>query len=110
MRSVRDHVPYDIWRGKKLLQVTEGNVVDYGAIEEFIAQLGERFQIAEIAFDPWNSAYLIQRLEAEYGFTMIQIAQRVSTMSAPTKEFEKLVLEKKLPMMETRFYAGILTI
>ena len=96
LRSVRDHVPYDIWRSKNLLQVTEGNVVDYSAIEDFIATLGERFNIAEIAFDPWNSAYLVQRLEAEYNFTMVQIAQRVSTMSAPTKEFEKLVLEKKI--------------
>ena len=96
LRSVRDHVPYDIWRGRNLLQVTEGNVVDYGAIEEFIARLGERFQIAEIGFDPWNATFLSQRLEAEYGFTMVQIAQRVSTMSAPTKEFEKLVLEKKI--------------
>ena len=96
LRSGRDHVPYDVWEKRGLLNVTEGNVVDYAAVEEFIARLGERFQIAEIAFDPWNATYLTQRLEVEYDFTMIQIAQRVSTMSAPTKEFEKLVLEKKI--------------
>ena len=96
LRSRRDHVPYDTWQRRGLLNVTEGNVVHYAAIEQFICELGERFQLKEIAFDPWNSAYLVQRLEAEYGFTMVQIAQRVSTMSAPTKEFEKLVLEKKI--------------
>ena len=96
LRSRRDHVPYDIWEKRGLLHVTDGNVVHYGAIEEFIGELGERFNIAEIAFDRWNATQLTQRLEDEYGFTMIQFGQGFSSMSAPTKEFEKLVLEKRI--------------
>ena len=96
LRTNRDHVPYDLWQRRGLLNVTEGNVVDYAAIEQFIAELGERFQIAEIAFDRWNATYLIQRLEGEYNFTMVQFGQGLSSMSAPTKELERLILEKRL--------------
>ena len=96
LRSRRDHVPYDTWKKLGLLQVTEGNVVDYGAIEEFISQLSERFNIAEIAFDRWNATFLTQRLESEYGFTIVQFGQGIKSMNAPTKELEKMVLEKKI--------------
>lgn len=96
LRSKRDHVPYDLWERQGFLNVTEGNVVHYGAIEEFIAESGERFNIREIAFDRWNATQLTQRLEEEFGFTMIQFGQGFGSMSAPTKEFEKLVLEQKI--------------
>ena len=96
LRVRRDHVPYDLWERGGFLNVTEGNVVHYGAIESFIAQLGEKFNIREIAFDRWNATQLTQRLEDEYGFTMVQFGQGFSSMSAPTKSFEKLVLERRI--------------
>ena len=48
-RVNRDHVPYDLWERQGFLQTTEGNVVHYGYIEKFIENLGERFNIREIA-------------------------------------------------------------
>lgn len=96
LRSRRDHVPYDLWRREGLLNVTEGNVVNYSYIEKFIGELGKKFQIQEIAFDRWNATQLTQNLEAEYDFQMVQFGQGFASMSAPTKELEKLVLERKI--------------
>lgn len=96
LRSRRDHVPYDLWQKENLLQVTEGNVVDYDFVEKFIGNLKEKFDIQEIAFDRWNATQLTQNLEADYEFTMVQFGQGFASMSAPTKELEKLVLEKKI--------------
>lgn len=96
LRVSRDHVPYDVWQKRGLLQVTDGNVVDYSAIEQFITELGERYRIAEIAFDRWNAIYLTQRLEGEHDFTMVQFGQGFGSMSPPTKELERLILEKKI--------------
>ena len=96
LRTRRDHVPYDLWKKEKLLQVTEGNVVDYSYVESFIGGLKEKFQIREIAFDRWNATQLTQNLEAEYEFTMVQFGQGFASMSSPTKELEKLVLERKI--------------
>ncbi len=54
LRVRRDHVPYDVWQRQGYLMTTEGNVVHYGFIENFIDELGGRFNIREIAFDRWG--------------------------------------------------------
>lgn len=96
LRVRRDHVPYDLWQKQGYFQVTEGNVVNYDTLEKFIGELGERYQIQEIAFDRWNATQLTQRLEGEYNFTMVQFGQGFTSMTAPTKELERLILEKKI--------------
>ena len=95
LRVRRDHVPYDIWERQGFLQTTEGNVVHYGYIEKFIEQLGERFNIREIAFDRWGAVQMVQNLEG-MGFTVVPFGQGFKDMSPPTKELMKLTLEQKL--------------
>ena len=55
LRVRRDHVPYDLWEKEGYLETTEGNVIHYGFIEKFIENLGNRFNIREIAFDRWGA-------------------------------------------------------
>ena len=95
VRVNRDHVPYDVWERHGYLQTTEGNVVHYGFIEQFIERLGERFNIREIAFDRWGAVQMVQNLEG-MGFTVVPFGQGFKDMSPPTKELMKLVLEQKI--------------
>ena len=95
LRVRRDHVPYDVWERQGYLQTTEGNVVHYGFIEKFIEQLGERFNIREIAFDRWGAVQMVQNLE-DMGFTVVPFGQGFKDMSPPTKELMKLTLEQKI--------------
>ena len=95
LRVRRDHVPYDVWQRQRKLETTEGNVVHYGYIEKFIEQLGERFNIREIAFDRWGAVQMVQNLEG-MGFTVVPFGQGFASMSPPTKELMKLVLEEKI--------------
>ena len=95
LRVRRDHVPYDLWERQGKLFTTEGNVVHYGYIEQFIEHLGERFNIREIAFDRWGAVQMVQNLEG-MGFTVVPFGQGFKDMSPPTKELMKLVLEKKI--------------
>lgn len=95
LRVNRDHVPYDVWERHGYLQTTEGNVVHYGFIEQFIERLGERFNIREIAFDRWGAVQMVQNLEG-MGFTVVPFGQGFKDMSPPTKELMKLVLEQKI--------------
>ena len=95
LRVRRDHVPYDLWERQGVLMTTEGNVVHYGYIEKFIEQLGERFNIREIAFDRWGAVQMVQNLEG-MGFTVVPFGQGFKDMSPPTKELMKLVLEQKI--------------
>jgi len=95
LRVRRDHVPYDLWNKQGYIQTTEGNVVHYGYIEQFIEKLGEKYNIREIAFDRWGAVQMVQNLEG-MGFTVVPFGQGFKDMSPPTKELMKLVLEQKL--------------
>jgi len=95
LRVRRDHVPYDQWAKRGYIQTTEGNVVHYGFIERFICELGERYDIREIAHDRWNATMMVQTLEDD-GFTMVPFGQGFKDMSPPTKELMRLVLEHRL--------------
>ena len=93
LRVRRDHVPYDLWEKEGYLETTEGNVIHYGFIEKFIENLGERYNIREIAFDRWGAVQMVQNLEG-MGFTVVPFGQGFKDMSPPTKELMNLVLEK----------------
>ena len=95
LRVRRDHVMYDQWERQGFIQTTEGNVVHYGFIEKFICELGERYNIREIAYDRWNATMMVQTLEDD-GFTMIPFGQGFRDMSPPTKELMRIVLEHRL--------------
>ena len=95
IRVNRDRVPYDLWERQGYLQTTEGNVIHYGFIEKFIEQLGERYNIREIAFDRWGAVQMVQNLEG-MGFTVVPFGQGFKDMSPPTKELMKLVLEERI--------------
>ena len=94
-RVAKDHVPYDIWYQQNLLEATEGNVIHYGYIEQFIDELGKMYNIKEIAFDRWGAVQMSQNLE-NLGFTIIPFGQGFKDMSPPTKELMNLVLSGKL--------------
>ena len=91
-RVRRTSVPYDVWHQQGYLMATEGNVIHYGFIEEFINELGEKYHILEIAFDRWGAVQMTQNLEG-MGFTVVPFGQGFKDMSPPTKEFYKLLME-----------------
>ena len=95
LRVRRDHVPYDIWKGQGHLLTTEGNVIHYGFIEKFIEELGQDYNIQEIAFDRWGAVQMVQNLDGA-GFTVVPFGQGFKDMSPPTKELMKLTLEKRI--------------
>ena len=95
LRVRRDHVPYDVWVKQGFMKTTEGNVVHYGFIENFIDELGVKYNIREIAFDRWGAAQMVQNLE-ELGFTVVPFGQGFKDMSPPTKELMRLTLDQKI--------------
>jgi phage terminase large subunit-like protein len=94
-REKRDRVPYERWARQGLIEMTPGNVIDYDRIRMRINELGQRFHIQELAIDPWNATQLSLQLQGD-GFEVIQFGQGFKEMTAPTKEFEKLVISRKI--------------
>lgn len=94
-RARRDRVPYDAWARDGWITATEGNVIDFATIRADIEALGEVYNIREIAFDRWGAMQISQDLSGA-GFTMVPFGQGFASMSAPTKELLRLVLERRI--------------
>lgn len=94
-RVKANSVPYDVWEKQGHILATEDNVIHYDFIEKFIYDLAEKYHILEIAVDRWNATQMIQNLEGE-GFTIVPFGQGFSSMSAPTKEFYRLLMEGQI--------------
>ena len=95
LRVRRDHVPYDTWEKEGLIMTTEGSVIHYGVIEQFIFSLYERFNIREVVYDRWAATQISQDID-EFGITVVPFGQGFASMSPPTKELMKLVLENRI--------------
>lgn len=95
LRVRRDHVPYDLWVRQGYLETTEGNVIHYGYIEQFIDDLGKQYHIKSICFDRWGALQMTQNLENR-GFTVIPFGQGFRDMSPATKELMTKVMSGKL--------------
>lgn len=77
------------------ITITEGDVIDFAAVEDYIDQVAQRFRVIELGHDPWQSTMLVQRL-ADKGMWVASVPQGPSTLTPPTKEFERLVGYAKL--------------
>ena len=94
-RTMKDKVPYRQWEKEGHLITTPGDVQDYEFIRAKINELGAKYNIKSIAFDRWNSSQLVINLVSD-GATLSPFGQGYASMSAPTKELEKLVLKKQI--------------
>lgn len=89
-RSTRDGVDYQTWADAGLLHTTPQNVVDYDLVRKEINAIAQEFNIGGIAIDRWNATQLAVQLAGD-GFNVEFFGQGYSSMSAPSKELEKLV-------------------
>ena len=91
-RERNDKVPYLTWANQGLIKMTEGNVVDYGVVRADINEFGKRFNVKEIGIDRWNAEPMTAQLTGD-GFEVVPFGQGFASMSAPSKELERLLLE-----------------
>jgi phage terminase large subunit-like protein len=80
-------------------------VIDYGAVENFILSLEERYgvQIQAIGYDRWNAMSTAQKLEAA-GYTTVEIRQHSSVLHPPTKLLKESILQEHFQYTENKLY------
>lgn len=81
----------EVWVRDGLLTLTPGNVTDYDFIRAQINRDREQFQAVEIGYDRWNATQLVNDLVGDNA-PMVPIGQGFATISAPTKELQRLIL------------------
>jgi phage terminase large subunit-like protein len=88
---------YAAWVRDGWLMTTPGSVVDYEFIYKDIIALSKIVQIKQLGYDPWNATQLATQLTGDLGEeVLVEMRQGMKTLSEPSKEFEKLVMDKKL--------------
>jgi phage terminase large subunit-like protein len=86
---------YDGWRRSRHLQVTEGEVIDFDAIEDEIRADVSTLNVQEVPYDPFQATQLVGHMLDE-GVPMVEIRPTVLNFSEPMKFLESLVLTRKI--------------
>ena len=84
----------DVWASEGLIKLTDGDVIDYEVIRNDLNALADIFNVTEVAIDPWNATQIAVDLQKD-GFKVEYVRQGYYSISAATKEFEKLVLSQQ---------------
>lgn len=78
------------WVKQGWLTTTPGDVTDYDFIEAQIKRDRDEFMVKELAYDRWNAQQIVNNLTTD-GAPMITHGQGFASMSAPTKDLQRLI-------------------
>jgi phage terminase large subunit-like protein len=90
-RTQKQNIPYSTWVKDGYIEATPGDYVDKEFIRHRVNEIGERFNIRQIALDRnWQGDQLYFGLSND-GFSVACFNQGYLAFDAPTKNFELLV-------------------
>jgi len=83
---------YRGWVIEGRLQTCRGETNDYNVVEDYIREACKKYQVVEVAHDPYQAVELVNHL-AEEGIVMTEIPQMPKYLSEPMKEMEAAVYD-----------------
>ncbi|HWX48137.1 MAG TPA: terminase TerL endonuclease subunit [Roseomonas sp.] len=86
---------YAGWALQQRIITTPGEVNDFRRIRDDILDDSMRFDLREIAYDPWQAAQMAQELQEE-GAQVVEFRNTVANFSEPMKELDALVRQGRL--------------
>ncbi|MGW3229426.1 terminase large subunit [Kitasatospora sp. NPDC001095] len=90
-------VPLGQWVNQGLLTLTEGDAIDYTAIERQVVEDCRRLDMQRISYDRMFAGQLVQRVESKTrGVDLVPVAQTYLGMSPGCKELERLLREGRI--------------
>lgn len=104
-RVKNDRVPYDLWRGEKLVEAVDGAVMGADPIVQyFVGRDGRsglvkrfpRLKQAQFAYDPAFATEIALTLRDRYGLTTVEVLQNYKHLSEACQVFEALVKAKRI--------------
>ena len=93
--ELRDGVPYREYAAAGHITLCPGRAIDQDFIIEWILKNQDQEYIAMVGYDPYNSDYMLKRLD-EMGINTFEIRQGYRMLSGPTKLFRQYVYNGKI--------------
>lgn len=81
---------YRGWAEEGRLQITDGEIIDFNEIKADILELVSKFELRELAYDPFQATMLITELMDE-GVPVVEMRPTVLNFSEPMKELDALI-------------------
>ena len=94
-RAQTEKREYVGWRDQGWLEVHKGGTIDEDEIANRLEWIRARFDLQEVAYDPWGMKYLADKLDKRR-FPMVEHRQGYASMSNPMKRFEEKVAQNKI--------------
>jgi phage terminase large subunit-like protein len=95
-RDQKNESFYFKWATEGFMIRTPGSAIDYTYIRDTINECRKKYNLVSIGYDPYNANQLIQEWIKADDLTMVEYRQGITTMSEPTKEFERLMITGKI--------------
>ena len=93
--TVMENDHYTGWMNEGLLNVTDGEIIDFEEIKEDILELCSKFEVVELAYDPFQATKLVTELMEE-GVPVVEMRPTVLNFSEPMKEIDSMVRSKRI--------------
>lgn len=88
----RNRRMYEIWAEQGYLILTDGDVIDYDCIVNYIIEMNKYVRILKVGYDSWKSTEMINELANTIGAlapnVLTPIAQTYGPFNAPVEVFE----------------------
>ena len=94
-RAQTEKREYVSWRDQGWLEVHHGGSIDEQQIENRLDWIRAKFDVQEVAYDPWGMKYLAEKLDKKR-FPLVEHRQGFASMSNPMKRFEERVAQGRL--------------
>jgi len=92
-----ENAHYQGWEASGRLTVTPGAVIDYDYIIEDVLQWAARFEVREVAQDPYRATqFAVELRKRDYTGVIFDLHQSKAVMSPALKELEAMILDAKL--------------
>ena len=99
VKEKEDRVDYALWAKQGFINVTPGSIIDIDQQSLDIQQILKEYKVIGLAYDPYMAHHgIIQNIQ-KGGFPIERLdpyIQNIKNMSAPSKEFERLVTSGQL--------------
>jgi len=86
---------YQGWMRDGWLTVTDGEIINFNEIKDDILDLSSKFELVELAYDPFQATMLITDLMDE-GVPVVEMRPTVLNFSEPMKELDAWMREGKI--------------
>ena len=87
--TVQNVPAYLAWDALGLIDVTDGNIIDYDEILTVLRQVRDIMQLEQVAYDPHQATMMVTTLVKE-GFPVVEYRPIVLNFSEPMKELDAL--------------------